>query len=38
MSGIKVDKARAVIVALPDNKVLYFESEESLNAYQAKEK
>jgi YHS domain-containing protein len=36
VSGKKVDKATAVIAALPDGKVLYFESEETLKKYQPK--
>lgn len=34
VSGKKVDKATAVIVALPDDRVLYFESEKTLAEYQ----
>lgn len=33
VSGKEVDKAKAVIAALPDGSVLYFESEETLNKY-----
>jgi YHS domain-containing protein len=35
VSGKQVDKATATIGALPNGKVLYFESVKSLNAYQA---
>lgn len=35
VSGKQVDKATAAIGALPDGKVLYFESVKNLNAYQA---
>jgi YHS domain-containing protein len=34
VSGKSVDKATAVIGALPDGKVLYFESEKTFAAYQ----
>ena len=34
VSGKQVDKATATIGALPNGKVLYFESEKNLNAYQ----
>jgi YHS domain-containing protein len=34
MSGKPVDKAKAVIGAKPDGKVLYFESEKTFTAYQ----
>ena len=34
-SGNRVDKATAVIGALPSGKVLYFESESNLDAYQS---
>ena len=33
VTGKTVDKAKAVIAALPDGSVLYFESEETLNKY-----
>jgi len=33
VSGKEVDKAKAVIAALPDGSVLYFESEETLGKY-----
>jgi len=33
-----VDKATAVIAALPDGSVLYFESEKTLEEYQKKQK
>jgi YHS domain-containing protein len=33
VSGKQVDKAKAVIAALPDGSVLYFESEETLSKY-----
>lgn len=33
VTGKKVDKAKAVIAALPDGKVLYFESTETLAKY-----
>ena len=33
VTGKKVDKATAVIAALPDGTVLYFESEETLKKY-----
>jgi YHS domain-containing protein len=33
VTGKKVDKAKAVIAALPDGKVLYFESEKTLKQY-----
>lgn len=36
VTGKKVDKAKAVIAAREDGTVLYFESEKSLAAYQAK--
>lgn len=36
VTGKKVDKATAVIAALPDGKVLYFESEETLKKYAPK--
>lgn len=36
VTGKKVDKAKAVIAALPDGKVLYFESEKTLAEYQKK--
>jgi YHS domain-containing protein len=35
VSGKQVDKATATIGALPSGKVLYFENEKNLNAYQA---
>lgn len=35
VSGKQVDKAMATIGALPSGKVLYFESEKNLKAYQA---
>ena len=35
VSGKQVDKATATIGALPSGKVLYFESEKNLKAYQA---
>lgn len=38
VTGKKVDKATAVIAALPDGKVLYFESEKTLEQYEKKEK
>ncbi len=34
VTGKKVDKATAVIVALPDGRILYFESEKTLAQYQ----
>ena len=34
VTGKTVDKAKAVIGALPDGKVLYFESEETLKKYE----
>ena len=34
VSGKRVDKAKAVIGAKPDGKVLYFESEKTFTAYQ----
>ena len=34
VSGNQVDKATATIGALPSGKVLYFESDKNLNAYQ----
>ena len=34
VSGKQVDKATAAIGALPSGKVLYFENEKNLNAYQ----
>ena len=36
VSGKEVDKATAVIGALPNGNVLYFESQESLDSYNAK--
>ena len=36
VTGKKVDKAKAVIAALPDGKVLYFESEKTLAEYRKK--
>ncbi|MGH7896950.1 MAG: hypothetical protein ACREQQ_03305 [Candidatus Binatia bacterium] len=36
LSGHEVDKARAVIGAKPDGKVLYFESQESFDGYARK--
>jgi YHS domain-containing protein len=36
ITGKSVDKAKAVIAALPDGKVLYFESEKTLAEYQKK--
>ena len=36
VTGKKVDKATAVIAALPDGKVLYFESEKTLAEYRKK--
>ena len=36
VTGKTVDKAKAVIAALPDGKVLYFESEKTLAEYQKK--
>jgi YHS domain-containing protein len=36
VTGKPVDKAKAVIAALPDGKVLYFESEKTLAEYQKK--
>jgi len=36
VTGKKVDKAKAVIAAQPDGKVLYFESEKTLAEYQKK--
>ncbi|HEX9941481.1 MAG TPA: hypothetical protein VGG03_05665 [Thermoanaerobaculia bacterium] len=38
VTGKKVDKATAVIAALPDGKVLYFESEKTLKEYQKGQK
>ena len=38
VTGKKVDKAAAVIAALPDGTVLYFESEKTLEEYQKKQK
>lgn len=38
VTGKKVDKATAVIVAQTDDSVLYFESEETLAQYQQKKK
>jgi YHS domain-containing protein len=35
VSGKPVDKATAVIAAMPNGKVLYFESERNLKAYRA---
>jgi YHS domain-containing protein len=35
VTGKTVDKAKAVIAALPDGMVLYFESEETLKKYEA---
>ncbi len=35
VSGAKVDKARAVVAADADGRVLYFESEETLARYEA---
>jgi YHS domain-containing protein len=35
VSGKQVDKATATIGAFPNGKVLYFENEKNLNAYQA---
>ena len=34
ISGKQVDKAKAVIGAKPDGKVLYFENEKTFSAYQ----
>lgn len=36
VSGKEVDKAKAVIGAKPDGKVLYFESEKTFNAFSLK--
>ncbi|HYO12045.1 MAG TPA: TRASH domain-containing protein [Thermoanaerobaculia bacterium] len=36
VTGKKVDKATAVIAALPDGNVLYFESEKTLEQYEKK--
>jgi len=38
VSGKKVDKATAVIAALPDGNILYFESQKTLEEYQKKQK
>jgi len=38
VSGNPVDKARAVIGAMPDGKVLYFESERTFAAYQKRKR